>query len=177
MSQPHSQDGFDAPKPDNTNASKIDNDQGNTQASKNNMLEPNDTDRIDSPTPPSAQAGHLPSNQPLPITRSTNPSRQSSPEHRSSSVPALGQKDTKSLLLMEKASDMANSQGPESNGHPPPPQEPEPDLGSSKDSLEAYDWDELEQKFHIEMEKCEEVEKGIQGEFDELLEVSMLPCC
>ncbi len=52
-----------------------------------------------------------------------------------------------------------------------PPQGPEPDLGSSKEGLEAYDWDELEERLHAEMGKCEEVEKGIQREFDDLLEV------
>lgn len=45
-------------------------------------------------------------------------------------------------------------------------------LGDSKDALEAYDWDELEERFHAKMEVCAKREEGIQEEFNELLEVS-----
>ena len=66
---------------------------------------------------------------------------------------------------------MANRQ----NGHNDQPSlQQEQDLGDSKDALEAYDWEELEERFHAEMEVCAKREEGIQDEFNELLEVSTI---
>lgn len=66
---------------------------------------------------------------------------------------------------------MANHQ----NGHNDQPSlQQEQDLGDSKDALEAYDWEELEERFHAEMEVCAKREKGIRDEFNELLEVSTI---
>ena len=66
---------------------------------------------------------------------------------------------------------MANRQ----NGHKDQPSiQQEQDLGDSKDALEAYDWEEFEERFHAEMEVCAKREEGIQDEFNELLEVRII---
>lgn len=179
MSQSHPQNQNSTSKPDNTDASKVNSDHDETQASKENTPALNNKERVPSPTPQSAQASHLPSSQSLPTTKSTNLSGQSSPEHCSSSVPAPNHDANEAPRLLDKASDMPNDRNSQGDRYqsPPPPQEPEPDLGSSKEPLEAYHWDELEQRFYTEMTGCEEVEKGIQSDFDKLLEVSSLLCC
>jgi len=167
MSESHSQDENDASKSNSIDALKVNNqDRDNTQVSRDN-------DRVPSPTPPSAQPGQAPGSQPLPAPKATNPSDQPSPQHRSSSVPARSQKPNEVPRNPDRFKAMSNGQNGQINGNQPlsPPQGPEPDLGSSKEGLEAYDWDELEERFHAEMGKCEEVEKGIQREFDDLLEV------
>jgi hypothetical protein len=167
MSQSHSQDENDASKSNSTDALKANNqDRDNTQASRDN-------DRVPSPTPPSAQPGQAPSNQPLLAPKATNPSDQPSPQHPSPSVPACSQKPDEVPRNPDSSKAMSNGQNGQISGNQsrPSPQGPEPDLGGSKDALEAYDWDELEERFHAEMGKCEEVEKGIQSEFDDLLEV------
>lgn len=48
------------------------------------------------------------------------------------------------------------------------------ELGTSKDPLDAYDWAELEDWFHANMERCADRESGIQKEFNELLYVNLL---
>jgi histone deacetylase complex regulatory component SIN3 len=58
------------------------------------------------------------------------------------------------------------------NDQPPPPQEQNP--SDAKDALETYDWEQLEERFHAEMEVCEKREDGIQEEFHELLDVSAI---
>ena len=50
----------------------------------------------------------------------------------------------------------------------------DPELGTSKDPLDTYDWAELEQRFHAGMEECGKRESGIQEEFNELLNVNLL---
>jgi len=170
MSQYHSQDQNDASKPNDEDASKVNNnDQENTQETKDN-------DHMPDPTPTSAQAEHIPRSQPLPTQKPTKPSRPSSPQHRSSSFPAPSPKTDEAPRKPDDTKSMPTGQirpKGQTNAQklPPPPQEPEPGLGNFKDALEAYDWDELEERFHAEMERCEEVEKGVQEEFDELLEV------
>ncbi|MCJ1455944.1 hypothetical protein MMC28_006301 [Mycoblastus sanguinarius] len=48
----------------------------------------------------------------------------------------------------------------------------EPDVGDSKEALEAYDWDDLEARFNAKMAECAKREWEIEDEFREWLEVT-----
>ncbi|KAL2058605.1 hypothetical protein ABVK25_001333 [Lepraria finkii] len=135
-------------------------------------LKPKDTEphhanneRMPSPTPTSTQG---PPAENIPIQRSTQaPSEHSSPQHRSSSVQPPGSKTAASPLISNTGATVNGQDGHNDQLLPPCEQS----LGDSKDALEAYDWDELEERFHAKMEVCAKREEGIQEEFNELLEV------
>ena len=126
------------------------------------------TERVPSPKPTSPQDQPPMSSQPQMVTH--EPLEDSSTQPRSSSAPAPSSK-----------TDIASETPADTNALPNSPntqtdqaQLPQKDLGSSKDPLEAYDWPELEERFHAEMEKCANREDGIQEEFNELLKVTLL---
>lgn len=48
------------------------------------------------------------------------------------------------------------------------------ELGDAKDAIEPFEWNDLEERFWREMEECRKVEKEIEEDFAELLEVGLL---
>ena len=136
-------------------------------------------DRIPEPTPTSAQIESQPSSHPLPTLRITDQTNQQSLQHRSSSMEAPQRKPGEPHQDTGFENNMPDFQKRPVNGHKPvsSSQELEPKLGNSKDALEAYDWNELEEKFHREMGQCDNLEKDIQNEFDDMLEVSLVLLC
>ncbi len=126
------------------------------------------TERMSSPKPTSTQEDPPTSYQPQTVAH--EPLEDSSTQPRSSSLPAPS---SKTALSSEAPTD-TNAIPNGSNTQNDQAQLPQEDLGSSKDPLEAYDWAELEERFHAEMEKCANREDGIQEEFDELLKVNLL---
>ena len=126
------------------------------------------TERMPFPKPTSTLDQPPMSSQPQMVAH--EPLEGSSTQPRSSSAPAPSSKI-----------DIATETPTDTNAIPDGPytqtdqtQLPQEDLGSSKDPLEAYDWADLEERFHTEMEKCANRENGIQEEFDELLKVTLL---
>ena len=126
------------------------------------------TERMPFPKPTSPQDQPPMSSQPQMVAH--EPLEGSSTQPRSSSAPAPSSK-----------TDIATETPTDTNAVPNSPntqidqaQLLQEDLGSSKDPLEAYDWAELEERFHAEMEKCANREDGIQEEFNELLKVTLL---
>ena len=53
----------------------------------------------------------------------------------------------------------------------------ESQLGNSRDSLEDFGWEELQERFAKKMEECEKREEELGKEFKEWLEVCMLLLC
>ena len=102
-----------------------------------------------------------------PQTVAHEPLDDSSKQPRSSSLPPPSSKTDISPEAPIDTDAIPNGPDTQTNQA----QLPQEDLGSSKDPLEAYDWDELEERFRTEMEKCANQEEEIQGEFHELLKV------
>ena len=123
------------------------------------------TERMPSPKPTLTQEQPPTSHQPQAVAH--EPLEDSSTQPRSSSPPTLSSKTDISSEAPISSNAISNAQNPQIDQT----QLPQEDLGSSKDPLEAYDWAELEDRFHVEMEKCANREDGIQEEFDELLKV------
>ena len=125
------------------------------------------TERMLSPKPMSTEEQPPTSTQEQPPTIAHEPLDDSSPQPRSSSLPAPS---SKTAISSEAPIDTdAVPNGPDTQTNQA--SLPQEDRGISKDPLEAYDWDELEERFHAEMEKCTNQEDEIQGEFHELLRV------
>ena len=144
-------------------------------ASKPKGPAPNDNmenDQMPSPPPTSAQEPPTKLTQPSPTTQ--DPSNHSPPPHRSSSVQPPSFTTDASALISQNASISTNGRNPQSKSiqNDQASLQQGQDIGVSKDALEAYDWDALEEKFHAEMEICAKREVEIQAEFDELLHVS-----
>ena len=125
------------------------------------------TEQTPSPNPTSIQEDPPPSHQPHTVAQ--EPIEDSSTQPRSSSLPAPSSKTDISSEAPLSTNAIQNEPNPQTDQA----QLPQEDLGSSKDPLEAYDWTELEERFHAEMEKCADREDGIQEEFDELLRVNL----
>lgn len=89
-----------------------------------------------------------------------------SPSFRSSSVPAPSSMTQESPQVVCSTPN-ADTDG--QNGHHQPT--PVTKVGDSKEPLEDFDWDDLEERFCRKMEECGEVEKELEGEFGEWLEV------
>lgn len=53
------------------------------------------------------------------------------------------------------------------------PESPRVDSNEPREALEDYDWDDLEARFHAEMEKCRKAEEEIGKEFKEWLAVRL----
>ncbi len=126
------------------------------------------TERMPSPTPMSTQEDPPTSYQAQAVAH--EPLGDSSTQPRSASPPALSSKTEIPSEAPTNTHAIPNGQ----NTQIDQTQLPQEDLGSSKDPLEAYDWAELEERFHAEMEKCANREDGIQKEFDEPLKVNFL---
>lgn len=149
------------------------------------------TERLPSPTPGSTQEDllatntkRMPSSTPTPTQEDPPTSHQpqmvahelseaSSTQPRSSPPPVPSSKTDIPSEAPPDTQDIPNSQTTQVEQTQPP--QPQEDLGSSKDPLETYDWVELEERFHAEIEKCANREERIQEEFDELLNVNLLP--
>lgn len=147
---------------------------------------PNTTDLTNSlppsATPTSAQPLTLPtsnnqpvpptSSQPLPSTQPAQPSPLT--QNRSSFVPLPKSKIDASPMLNTSDGRPKSGDGTTSgndgiiNDAPPPPKQPERNPASP---LGEYDWEELEARFHDRMEECEGVERGIEADFGELMDV------
>ncbi|MCJ1272747.1 hypothetical protein MMC21_000534 [Puttea exsequens] len=119
---------------------------------------PKQTDRTPSPTPAPAQAPPATVPEPPP-TPQQNPS---DTIDASSSIPNP-----------ELSSTTLSYTPPQDNGQPATHSSSplQANLGSSKEPLEKYDWDELEARYYAELEKCDEGEKAIQEDFRELIEL------
>ena len=50
---------------------------------------------------------------------------------------------------------------------------PRTQVGDSKEPLDDFDWDDLEERFHQKMAECGKVEKELEGEFNEWLQVCL----
>ena len=129
------------------------------------------TKLVPSSTPTPTQDDPQTSHQPEVIAH--EPSEDSSTQPRSS--PPLAVPSSKTDISSEPPIDAQacpNTQDTQLDQT----QLPQDNLGSSKDPLDTYDWTELEDRFHAEMEKCANREIGIQEEFNELINVcSLLP--
>ena len=125
------------------------------------------TERMPSPKPTSVQEDPPTSYQPQKVAQ--EPLEDSSTQTRSSSLPAPSSKTDIPSEAPTDTNAIPNEPDPQTDQA----QLPQEDLGSSKDPLEAYEWTELEERFHAEMEKCADWEYGIQEEFDELLKVNL----
>ena len=123
------------------------------------------TERTLSPKSTSTQEQPPTSSQPQTIAH--EPSEDASTQPRSSSLLPPSSKTDISSETPTDTNAIPNGQ----NARLDQAQLPQEDLESSKDPLEAYDWEELEERFHTEMEKCANQEDEIQGEFHELLKV------
>ncbi|KAK0515845.1 hypothetical protein JMJ35_001879 [Cladonia borealis] len=124
------------------------------------------TSRLPSPNPTPTQEQPLSNSQPQ--TVSHEPLSDFSPQPRSSSLPAPSSKTNISSKAPTSTNPIPNGPNIQPNQTQLPPQE---DLDNSKDPLEAYDWAELEERFHAEMERCGLREDAIQVEFNELLKL------
>ena len=135
-------------------------------------LNTTNTERMRSTTPTPTQEDPPTSHQPQAAAH--EPSEDSSTQPRSSSPPAVP--SSKTDISSEPPTDtqaIPNAQSTQIDETQLPHEDLE--LGNSKDPLETYDWAELEERFHAEMEKCANRENGIQEEFNELLKVNTLP--
>ena len=127
--------------------------------------------RMPSSTPTPTQEDPPTSHQPQMVAHEL--SEDSSTQPRSSPPPVPSSKTDIPSEAPPDTQDIPNSEPTQVEQTQLP--QPQEDLGSSKDPLETYDWVELEEQFQAAMEKCANRECGIQEEFDELLNVNLLP--
>ena len=85
---------------------------------------------------------------------------------RSSSVPAP------SSMTQESPEVFCNTTDGDTDGRAGHRQHtPVTNIGDSKEPLDEFDWDDLEERFCMKMEECGKVEKELEEEFGEWLEV------
>ena len=129
--------------------------------------------RMPSSTPTPTQEDPPTSHQPQMVAHEL--SEDSSTQPRSSPPPVPSSKTDLPSEAPPDAQDIPNSQTTQVEQIQLPQPQEALHLGTSKDPLDAYDWTEIEDLFQAAMEKCANRECGIQEEFDELLNVNLLP--
>ncbi len=110
-----------------------------------------------------------PSKAPDPINVSSS-AGDVSPSFRSSSAPAP------SSMTLDSPQAVRNPANGDSAGQKGCHQQSPPaQVGDSKEPLDEFDWDNLEERFCTKMEECAKSEKALEVEFGEWLQVCFGP--
>ena len=127
----------------------------------------NHTSPARSQTPPNASEPSSPTKPQDPINISSSTGK-ASPTSRSPSVPPPS---SVTLESTQGTCQPANGDSVGQTGRHEPL--PETQVNDSKKPLEDFDWDDLEERFCKKMEECGKVEKELEEEFAEWIEVRL----
>ena len=128
----------------------------------------------DDDVPTSHQAEPISSPTTPDTSRASKSPQPNSEEHMNNSAEPVISQESKSS---QQSSATINGVNDGVNDEIDVPENQDPakeDLGNSKEPLDSYGWEELEQRFAARMEECKKNEEALGQEFGEWLKVSLI---
>ena len=121
---------------------------------------------------PASRQGEQP---PSPTATNTATGQESQRPSSENHTPAVAERNqVSSSISSEHSNDTVNGEH-ESNDRQGMESSSEEHMGSSKEPLADYGWEELEQRFTARMEECRKNEELLGQEFNEWLKVRFMP--